>query len=64
MRSSGAIFHSRASPSDSRSPRLEVTSACNSSSTTRFSEANRYGASSEASSSASCSGVVSRMSGG
>ena len=60
----GASRHSRASPSDSRSPRLEVTSACNSSSTMRFSDENRNGASSDDSSSASCSGVVSRMSGG
>ena len=37
-RSCGASCHSRARPSDSRSPRLEVTSACNSSSTMRFSE--------------------------
>ena len=34
----GASCHSRARPSDSRSPRLEVTSACNSSSTMRLSE--------------------------
>ncbi len=60
----GAMRNSRASPSDSRSPRLDVTSACNSSSTIRFSDANRNGASSDASNSASCSGVVSRMSGG
>ena len=60
----GASRNSRASPSDSRSPRFEVTSACSSSSITRFSVPNRYGASAEASSSASCSGVVSRMSGG
>ena len=60
----GASRHSRARPSDNRSPRLEVTSACNSSSTMRFSDANRNGASSDASSSASCSGVVSRISGG
>ncbi len=63
-RSCGASRHSRASPSDSRSPRLEVTSACSSSSTMRFSDANSNGASSDDSSSASCSGVVSRMSGG
>ena len=37
----GAMRHSRARPSDSRSPRLEVTSACSSSSTMRFSDANR-----------------------
>ena len=55
---------SRANPSDNRSPRFEVTSACNSSSTMRFSDENRNGASSEASSNASCSGVVSMMSGG
>ncbi len=63
-RISGASCHSRARPSDSRSPRLEVTSACNSSSTMRFSDENRNGASSEDNSSASCSGVVSSMSGG
>ena len=63
-RSRGAIRHSRASPSDNRSPRFEVTSACNSSSTMRCSDENRNGASSDDSSSASCSGVVSRMSGG
>ena len=60
----GASRHSRASPSDSRSPRLEVTSACSSSSTMRLSDENRNGASSDDSSSASCSGVVSRISGG
>ena len=54
--------NSRARPSDSRSPRFDVTSACNSSRMTRLSEPNRYGASADASSSASCSGVVSRMS--
>ena len=42
----GANCRSRARPSDSRSPRLEVTSACNSSSTMRFSDENRNGASS------------------
>ena len=63
-RISGASRHSRARPSDSRSPRLEVTSACSSSSTMRLSEENRNGASSDDSNSASCSGVVSRMSGG
>ena len=35
---SGASRNSRARPSDSRSPRLEVTSACSSSSTMRFSD--------------------------
>ena len=60
----GASRHSRARPSDSRSPRFDVTSACSSSSTTRRRLPNRYGASALASSSASCSGVVSRMSGG
>ena len=39
--SPGASRCSRASPSDSRSPRLEVTSACSSSSTTRRSWPNR-----------------------
>ena len=58
------MVNSRARPSDSRSPRFDVTSACSSSRITRLSEPNRYGASAEASSSASCSGVVSRMSGG
>ena len=58
------MVNSRASPSDSRSPRFDITSECSSSRITRWSEPNRYGASSEASSSASCSGVVSRMSGG
>ncbi len=38
---SGASANSRASPSESRSPRLDVTSACSSSSTTRRSEPNR-----------------------
>ena len=37
----GASCHSRARPSDSRSPRFEVTSACNSSSTTRRRVPNR-----------------------
>ena len=41
----GASRNSRARPSESRSPRLLVTSACNSSSTTRLSVPNRYGAS-------------------
>ena len=61
---SGARRNSRARPSDSRSPRFEVTSACSSSRMTRLSEPNRYGASAEASSSATCSGVVSKISGG
>src|SRR3978361_1757564 len=39
----GASRHSRARPSDSRSPRFEVTSACNSSSTMRLSDENRNG---------------------
>jgi len=60
----GASRNSRASPSDNRSPRLEVTSACNSSSTSRFNERNRNGPSADDSSSASCSGVVSSTSGG
>ena len=60
----GARRNSRAKPSESRSPRFEVTSACSSSRITRLSEPNRYGASAEASSSASCSGVVSRICGG
>ena len=62
-RNCGASCHSRAKPSDNRSPRLEVTSACNSSSTMRLSDENRNGASSDDSSSASCSGVVSKISG-
>ena len=64
MVSSGASANSRASPSESRSPRFDVTSACSSSSTTRRSEPNRNGASGEARISASCSGVVSRICGG
>ena len=63
-RISGASRHSRARPSDNRSPRFDVTSACSSSSTIRFNEENRNGASSDESSNASCSGVVSKMSGG
>ena len=43
--SCGASANSRASPSDSRSPRFDVTSECSSSSTTRLSEPNRNGAS-------------------
>ena len=43
--SCGASANSRARPSDSRSPRFDVTSECSSSSTTRRSEPNRYGAS-------------------
>jgi hypothetical protein len=58
------MVNSRARPSDKRSPRFDITSECNSSRITRRSEPNRKGASSEASSSANCSGVVSRMSGG
>ena len=50
---SGARRNSRARPSESRSPRLEVTSACSSSRMTRLSEPNKYGASADASSSAS-----------
>ena len=37
----GASANSRARPSESRSPRFEVTSACSSSSTTRLSEPRR-----------------------
>ena len=61
---SGASVRSRARPSDSRSPRLEVTRAWSSSSTTWRRSANSPGLSSWDSISASCSGVVSRMSGG
>ena len=43
----GARRSSRARPSDSRSPRFEVTSECSSSSTMRLSVANRYGASAD-----------------
>ena len=41
VRTAGASFRSRARPSESKSPRFEVTSACNSSRTMRFSEENR-----------------------
>ena len=61
---SGARRNRRARPSDRRSPRLAVTTECSSSSTMRRSVPNSSGPSGEASSSASCSGVVSRMSGG
>ena len=62
--SPGASLRSRARPSDRRSPRLETTSECSSSKITVLSRAKKRRASFEASSSATCSGVVSRMSGG
>ena len=60
----GACRLSPAIPSDSRSPRFDVTSACSSSRTTTSSSEKKRSACRSASSSATCSGVVSRMSGG
>ena len=60
----GASRHSRARPSNRRSPRFEVTSACSSSSTMRLSDEKRNGASSETTTAPVAPGVVSRMSGG
>ncbi len=60
----GAMERRRARPRARRSPRLEVTSACNSSSTTVSRSEKKVSASPAAMRSASCSGVVSRMSGG
>ena len=55
---------SRPSPSDSRSPRLPLQMAWTSSSTTQFRSAKYARAPAQAQNRASCSGVVSRMSGG
>ena len=57
-------FPAAPAPAPDRSPRLELWMAWSSSSTTAFRCANRRGASFEASIRATCSGVVSRMSGG
>ena len=54
----------RPSPSDRRWPRLELTNECSSSRTTYFRSLKKRSASLLASSSATCSGVVSRISGG
>ena len=64
VRASGASRRTRASARERRSPRFDVTRACNSSSTTVRSPAKKPSASRWASNSESCSGVVSRMSGG
>ena len=45
-RAAARCVNSRASPSESRSPRFDITSECSSSRTTRLSEPNRNGASS------------------
>jgi len=63
-RTCGACLRTRASASDSRWPRLEVTSECSSSSTTYFRSRKKRSASLLASSSDTCSGVVRRRSGG
>ncbi len=60
----GASVRSRASPSERRSPRFETTSECSSSKITVVSRAKKRRASFDAIRSATCSGVVSRMSGG
>ena len=64
MRRCGASVAIRAMASDSSSPRLLVTSECNSSRTMRRSPPNSWALSSWLSSSAICSGVVIRMLGG
>ena len=60
----GASDRRRARPRESRSPRLLVTSACSSSRMTVSRSAKKRSASGAERSSAACSGVVSRISGG